>query len=145
MGVTTWIIMIHVRLYRYMITCAFYHVNYIKTPKYIHVYSVLWKNKLNIGHSYKLKQPNNPPNITWFSTPIELTHEQVSSVWFLYHNTNIACYSTFTRVTVLDYWFLTQCLQPREDLDHMLEVLFEYKGMLSTYPDVLKLHEVCLL
>lgn len=143
MGVTTWIIMIHVRLYRYMITCAFNHVNYIKTPKYIHVYSVLWKNKLNIGHSYKLKHP--PPTITWFSTPIELTYEQVSSVWFLYHNTNIACYSTFTRVTVLDYWFLTQCLQPREDLDHMLEVLFEYKGMLSTYPDVLKLHEVCLL
>ncbi|XP_055996699.1 sorting nexin-33-like isoform X3 [Ostrea edulis] len=31
--------------------------------------------------------------------------------------------------------------QPREDLDHMIEVLFEYKGMLSTYPDVLKLHE----
>nr|XP_011414474.2 sorting nexin-33 isoform X4 [Crassostrea gigas] len=31
--------------------------------------------------------------------------------------------------------------QPREDLDYMLEVLFEYKGMLSTYPDVLKLHE----
>nr|XP_022342203.1 sorting nexin-33-like isoform X3 [Crassostrea virginica] len=31
--------------------------------------------------------------------------------------------------------------QPKEDLDHMLEVLFEYKGMLSTYPDVLKLHE----
>ncbi|XP_062590061.1 sorting nexin-33-like [Saccostrea cucullata] len=31
--------------------------------------------------------------------------------------------------------------QPKEDLDPMLDVLFEYKGMLSTYPDVLKLHE----
>ncbi|XP_061181427.1 sorting nexin-33-like [Saccostrea echinata] len=31
--------------------------------------------------------------------------------------------------------------QPKEDLDPMIDVLFEYKGMLSTYPDVLKLHE----
>lgn len=31
--------------------------------------------------------------------------------------------------------------QPRIDLDPMLDVLYEYKGILSTYPDVLKIHE----
>ncbi|XP_021353279.1 sorting nexin lst-4-like isoform X2 [Mizuhopecten yessoensis] len=31
--------------------------------------------------------------------------------------------------------------QPRADLDPVLDVLYEYKGILSTFPDVLKIHE----
>ncbi|KAL5007250.1 hypothetical protein ScPMuIL_016056 [Solemya velum] len=31
--------------------------------------------------------------------------------------------------------------QPRNDLEPMMDTLFEYKGILSIYPDVLKLHE----
>lgn len=31
--------------------------------------------------------------------------------------------------------------QPKLDIDPMLDVLYEYKGMLSVYPDVLKIHE----
>ncbi|KAK3101901.1 hypothetical protein FSP39_007184, partial [Pinctada imbricata] len=31
--------------------------------------------------------------------------------------------------------------QPKEDIDPMMEMLHEYKGILSVYPDVLKVHE----
>jgi len=32
--------------------------------------------------------------------------------------------------------------QPEKDIDPMHDMLYEYKGILSVFPDVLKLHEV---
>lgn len=31
--------------------------------------------------------------------------------------------------------------QPKEDIDPLMDILFEYKGILSTYPDILTFHE----
>jgi len=34
--------------------------------------------------------------------------------------------------------------QPQHDLCHLLEGLNEYKGLLSTFPDILLVYRVCL-
>jgi len=35
--------------------------------------------------------------------------------------------------------------QPQHDLCHLLEGLNEYKGILSTFPDILLVYRVCIL
>ena len=35
--------------------------------------------------------------------------------------------------------------QPKHDMAHLMEGLQEYKGILSTFPDVLSVYKVCLL
>ena len=38
--------------------------------------------------------------------------------------------------------YLLSVLQPRNDLEPLMDTLNEYKGILGQFPDVLKVHEV---